>query len=106
MVIATKLALKLFVVFILAKEIYDNRNKTKFTFLKIEIETMMMEKRICHYKSVCSETRDEFLPKFCSENVFTQTCNQVIVFQMSCCVLKTIYKMISNYPSFILVVNR
>ena len=63
MVITSKLALKLFVVFILAKEIYDNRNKTKFTFLKIEIETMMMAKRICHYKSVCSETRDEFLPK-------------------------------------------
>ena len=89
MVITSKLALKLFVVFILAKEIYDNRNKTKFTFLKIEIETMMMAKRICHYKSVCSETRDEFLPKyFFSENVFSQTCNQVIVFQMSCCVLK------------------
>ena len=64
MVITSKLALKLFVVFILAKEIYDNRNKTKFKFLKIEIETMMMAKRICHYKSVCSGTRDEFLPKF------------------------------------------
>ena len=86
MVIASKLALKLSVVFILAKEIYDNRNKTKFTFLKIEIETMMMAKRICHYKSVCFETRDEFLPKFLffSENVFAQTCKNAIEFEMLC----------------------
>ena len=64
MVITSKLALKLFVVFILAKEIYDKRkNKTKFVYENGN-RNNDLAKRICHYKSVCCGTRDEFLPFF------------------------------------------
>ena len=106
MVITSKLALKLFVVFILAKEIYDNRNKIHIsenrnrnnddgkTYLSLQISLF--------WSSWWVSTKNFIF----SENVFVQTCNHAIEFEMSCCVLKTIYKMISNYPSFILVVNR
>ena len=85
MVITSKLALKLFVVFILAKEIYDNRNKTTFTFLKIEIETMIWQNVFVITNQFVLELVMSFYLNFhFSENVFAQTRNHAIEFEMLC----------------------